>query len=473
MVDFLQSYRSRQTRGPNFGQFATPDTGSFAAPVASGPASIPEPPPPAPAPAAAAPAMRQDSVGGEGYGGGGVDPATSGYGKTDSIVGMLGLPGISTLAAMVNNPLAASQYESFFGAKPTSMASKISDTFDPNVVNPAAVSPDKGAASVDQGKADYGFGDMGGTVGGSAQGGSDKGDGGADASAEAGSSDGPNSGDGAEGGAKLRTGGAIPDTKPGLAEVPAILHETEFVFRPEIAQAIGPELLTAVNSGAIPPEIMRTAIEVLLEQYAPQYLQGDMPIAGPNGTMMSGEEAGGGMGGEEDMEGMEGMPGQNMVSGPSSPGEIGDSTPPSGDMPWMPEAGLGPQAQLASSGGKPPAGPPEQKKPAYRYGGAAMPHQKVVPSGYEAPLGPEDTLDGWRSREGGGMPHRMEAGMPGGHRQQRPPSALRQSGPGQQKGPEGEKKRFPVPSYRPQHERPPEYRQGGHVSAMRQYGGGR
>lgn len=458
-VSFLPSLRSKQSRGPNFGNLNSPDSGGvpMTAPSFAGPS--------VPAPAAAAPAPATNpfpNPGGEGYGGGGIDPNNSGYGKTDSIYGMLGFPGALQLAGMIAAPNATSLADAYFGGKPTSIASKISDAFDTSVVDPSVVAPGKQADSGVETKGEYsGKGDVadpsleGGTPapgkGGVAEGGA-KGDAGPSNEGPGGASQGTGTGTEDQGGTAgiYREGGAVPE--PGMGSppgpppgmnpqpVPATLHTGEFVLRPEITQAIGPELLTAVNSGIIPPDILAETLMMLLEQYDPSYNDQPMPIAGPNGTMMPGG---------------------------------GNGIPPPGDRGTMMGAGNAPptpsMADPMQMMTPPPGIPPEEDAPVhpgYRMGGAVL-NRAERPwhtDNIEAPLNYGATLDGWRE-DNEDMDATMDVSMPG-MRQYPRRSAMRPPPPEQSKA-STEKRRFPVPPYRPQHEQSPMYRYGGHVSAMR------
>lgn len=371
-VSFLPSLRSRQSRGANFSSLNSPNSGAPGAVAPSAPPSTPSMGAPLP--------MRGDGGGGEGTGGGGMDPNTTGYGKTDSLTGMLGgvlSPGLAALG-MVNNPQAATVGASLWGGKPSSLTSKISDTFDPNIVNPNVAAPGKATSAPDLEKADFsakaagpadlGKADFSGTgVSGGATTASPSGPE-SDPGSPAGMSEGPNSGQGQEGGskgdtagtetgqadsegAKARTGAYLPPgmdqgggapspdadmgAPPGMGggepqPVPVEAHTGEFILRPEITQVLTPELLTAVNSGIIPPDMVRAALTSLLEMFDPTYNDGSMPVAGPNGTMMGGDDGSGmgmdpmmGGGDDFDMSGMGEEVPPDMGMGGGEDGTVG------------------------------------------------------------------------------------------------------------------------------------------------------
>ena len=127
---FLPSQRSRQLRGPNFGNLNSPDSGAFGTPAAAaggGGGGFGTPT-----------SLFNMGAGAEGAGGSPESGNNNSYGQTETWGGFLGGLASPALAglAMVNNPNALSVGASLYGGKPTSLASKISDAFDTDVVNP-------------------------------------------------------------------------------------------------------------------------------------------------------------------------------------------------------------------------------------------------------------------------------------------------------------------------------------------------
>ena len=379
---FLPSQRSRQLRGPNFGNLNSPDSGAPGTPAAAaggGGGGFGTPT-----------SLFNMGAGAEGAGGSPESGNNNSYGQTETWGGFLGGLASPALAglAMVNNPNALSVGASLYGGKPTSLASKISDAFDTDVVNPNVAAPGKAAGPADLGKADKGTGDLGkadfdgvGQPGGASTAGNvENAPSGDPADAANNSPEGGKSETPADGGAKARTGAFLAPPPGGSMEpqpVDVTAHTGEFILRPEISMAIGPELLTAVNSGIIPPEIVAEALMALLEQYDPGYNDQQMPVAGPNGTMMPGNMGGPmGMGGGQPPSVIPMGGGGDMGMGDGE-GDVAGAIQTDGFHPGAPAIGgppsnLPPTADPRQSMQPPPGIPPEEDapvSPAYRSGG--------------------------------------------------------------------------------------------------------